>query len=226
MRSYDASVWQWRSRVIEALPPPVAARLRALRGLPAAGRRRFIVPWLLGRLGADRPAPTSHAPCVLFVCHGNIIRSALAEVLARRAAREAIVDISALSAGLNAIEGRPADPRAVAVARELGLSLTRHKARPVTADTVEYADFVVVMDHSNEASIVSRFPAAARRVHLLLGPGIELTDPYPGTLDDVRLAAATIDLGVRRLVRRIGRIQDERVSGESLQTTRSPRLRS
>jgi protein-tyrosine-phosphatase len=191
----------WIARMTDALPPSVAGRLRALRDLPASRRHRFALAWLLGRLGASRGGGSPSPPRVLFVCFGNIIRSALAEVLARRAAGAACVDLDAASAGLTAIDGRPADTRAIAVAAELGVSLDAHRARSLTDDAVDRADFIFVMDlmdHSNEAQLVSRYPAAARRVHLLQGAGLELVDPYAGTIDDVRASALAIDRAVRQ----------------------------
>ena len=190
--------------------------------LPKISRNRFLMSWLLGRLGASRSMPTGHPPHVVFVCYGNIMRSALAELVARRAAIDAGVGLRITSAGVQAIEGRAADPRAMTVAREMGLSLAAHRARRLTRALVDDADFIVAMDHANEACIVSAFPAAARRVHLLLGPGREVADPCTGTVDDVRRSAMVIDHAVRQLV---GCVAARRsVTGESV-TLRWRRLR-
>lgn len=139
---------------------------------------------------------------VLFVCHGNIIRSALAaELLAAQMppARSRIA-----SAGTHAIAGRPADPRAQAIAIELGISLANHRAQPLTAALIQNADCIIAMDRLNEASILAMDSQAHRKL-LLLGSlsaasdRVEIADPYADGLEEVRACATVIADAIQRL---------------------------
>jgi protein-tyrosine-phosphatase len=163
-------------------------------------------------LGLRRDAPQVKPSVrhVLFVCHGNIIRSAFAEHLARRRMTEAGRDDVVLeSAGLHAKPGRPADPRACSVAATYGVSLEAHVSRSVTPAQVSSADLIVVMDHRNEAEIVAEFKTAPRSVLLLGGvlPGPErsspIRDPYTGDVSDVEACFRTIDAATSQLVSRL-----------------------
>jgi protein-tyrosine-phosphatase/predicted ATP-grasp superfamily ATP-dependent carboligase len=183
---------------------------RLARRLLPGGLRSRIQEWglrasishlkrsLLRKLGLRRshPAPVllASARTVLFVCHGNIIRSALAEVLLKKQ-RGNQPDLKILSAGLHAKPGRAADERALQVAHEFGLSLDDHRATLLTSELVARADVIFVMDCNNEMGLLARFPQAGRKVFFLgnldaagrpVPSAQEIADPYEGNLDDVR----------------------------------------
>src|SRR6266542_2985353 len=70
---------------------------------------------------------------VLIVCVGNICRSPMAEGLLRArfvGHRRARIE----SAGLAALEGRPADPIAVELLAERGIDISAHRARQLTPE--------------------------------------------------------------------------------------------
>lgn len=89
---------------------------------------------------------------ILFVCHGNICRSTMAqfvmEDLVRRAGREDefIIDSAATS---REELGNPPHHGTVAKLREVGVPVGRHRARQITR--AEYADWdhIVYMDEEN-----------------------------------------------------------------------------
>lgn len=132
---------------------------------------------------------------ILFVCHGNIIRSPLAESAFAREAVARRKTVQVWSAGLSARPGELADPRAVDSAEERGLGLDAHRSRLLDAEQVGRADAIFVMDHLNLGRILNRFPDAAKKVFLLGGCRAdgsvvltEIHDPVSGSLDDVRTA--------------------------------------
>jgi len=66
---------------------------------------------------------------VVFVCTGNRFRSPLAAALVERLTES--LPVSATSYGTLELDGVPALPEAVAIAGELGIDLSGHRARPV-----------------------------------------------------------------------------------------------
>ena len=152
-----------------------------------------------------RPAPVRS---VLFVCHGNIIRSPMAAaLLTKHLGVPNGHPVSVSSAGLHAKQGREADSRAVAAAKEFGVSLDAHRAMPLTGELIREADLILVMDHINEAKLVGAYPDASDRVFLLRSyveggrrKVAEVADPYMGTMDDVRECYATLERNIRALV--------------------------
>ncbi len=108
------------------------------------------------------------------------------------------------SAGLSAIAGRRADVRARRVAREFGVSLDRHRSRPLTGEMVARADLILAMDSLVEAELLARHPEARSRVRLLqiATPSgrtrpIEIADPFDGDLPEVRLCYRRLESALR-----------------------------
>ena len=147
---------------------------------------------------------------VLFVCDGNICRSPMAaEYLRHRAVREGLSHVLVDSAGVLGIEGAPAAPLSVEVAREAGLDLTRHRSRGVTIADMRTADLVVAMTLTQLETLERRFPAADRPRTLVRafehgpaprGGAPELDDPVAGPIEGYRDAFAIIRTCIDHLV--------------------------
>jgi len=172
----------------------VALRLRALY---AAGLRRAYAPRNLAGIRS-----------VLFVCHGNIIRSAMAEAMLRKYLQQlpGRPSITVASAGLTDQPQERADSRSRAIAGEFGVSLESHRPQRLTFELIDQADLIFIMDYFNEARMLVSFPAAKDKVFYLStlsrprgSRNPEVPDPNLGTLEDVRRCYRALDLHVRGL---------------------------
>src|SRR5579863_3029672 len=95
---------------------------------------------------------------VLILCTGNSARSQMAEGLLRHEGGE---PFEVFSAGTHPTALRP---EAVTVLRELGIDISRHRAKSVDEFRGREFDFVItVCDAANETCPV--FPATTRRIH-------------------------------------------------------------
>lgn len=193
--------------------PDSTANIRAIfkRFFPADGavRARLRLLRTFGLLRSHLRRIPGEARSLLFVCHGNIIRSPMAAGLLERHLSTADAHaITVGSAGLYAKPDRGADARALIVAREFGISLDDHRCRPLTIEMVEQFDAVVVMDCFNAATMFERYPAARQKVFMLgaMGEGkhsrsVEIADPYTGDLTDVRRCYEILEAHVKRLAK-------------------------
>lgn len=151
---------------------------------------------------------------VLFVCDGNICRSPLAAAYLRhRVASAGLSHVIVDSAGLLGIEGAPAAPFSIAVAKDAGLDLTRHRSRGVTREDAHTADLVLGMTRAHLDALARRLPAARQRRLMLRAfeggptphaPAKELPDPVSGPIEDYRDAFAVIRTCVDHLVQHLG----------------------
>jgi hypothetical protein len=103
---------------------------------PKAGRiyaRLCLLDTLGIRTAHKRLVPLS-ARSFIFVCHGNIMRSAMAEFLMRQTLQEMGLEqqVQVMSAGRHACAGREAHIWPREASADLGISLAEHRAKPLT----------------------------------------------------------------------------------------------
>lgn len=163
----------------------------------------------LGIRGQNQRVPPS-AQSFAFVCFGNIMRSAMAEFLMRKALEETqpsdIQKIRIASAGLHALPGREAHPWAREAAADLGVSLATHRAKQLTREMVDEADVVCAMDFQNKAELLTLYADAADKIHMLseFGEGDwrfrEIADPYLGNLEVTRHCARHLRICIQNLL--------------------------
>lgn len=85
---------------------------------------------------------------ILFVCHGNICRSPMAEFVLKNLDETGAFDIA--SAAVSTEEtGNDIYPPAQRKMQEKGIPFTHRAARQMTKADYDYYDFIVCMDRSN-----------------------------------------------------------------------------
>ncbi len=137
---------------------------------------------------------------ILVVCTGNSCRSPLGAALLARATSGMPVTIG--SAGIAAPQGRPATQPAIAIAREMGLDITAHRARQLTSDMINAADLILVMEHKHREWITQQVPAAEPKIRLL-GKNGEIPDPIGRSIDFYRQTANLLKAGVMQVAEEV-----------------------
>lgn len=150
----------------------VADRFGSKRGLLAYVLGQMAL--MLGRYRSLQTPDWTRVRRLVFVCHGNICRSALGDAVARTHGARAV------SCGLHACPGRPADPRTVAYAARHGIDLAKHES--ARADQLQFTgeDLIVAME---PAHLVGLADLMGEAQVTLLGlwlpePLAYLHDPY------------------------------------------------
>jgi protein-tyrosine phosphatase len=159
------------------------------------------------RTANQRRVPQS-ARSFLFVCFGNIMRSAMAEFLMRQALHQAGAEkqVRIVSAGLHATTGREAHPWAKEAAADLGISLAVHRAKRLTQEMVAQADCVLAMDFQNKAELLTLYPEAREKIFMLSayaeGPWQyrEIPDPYLGDLETTQFCGKQLRTCIQNLI--------------------------
>ena len=103
---------------------------------------------------------------ILFICHGNICRSPMAEGLFRKLSAHH-PEWQAGSAGTAAWPGQAASPETLHVLQAHGVNLSCHESRPVTEELMENATDVYAMTESHLAALLANFPEHADKVKLV-----------------------------------------------------------
>lgn len=131
---------------------------------------------------------------ILFVCHGNICRSPMAEFVMKKMVAESrdensdsprdMDDFEIASAATSTEEiGNPVYPPARRMLAAHGIDCTGKHARQMTARDYEYYDYIVLMDRNNLRNLRWILPGGdtARKVSLLMdwtGHPRDVADPW------------------------------------------------
>lgn len=152
------------------------------------------------------------AGSVLFVCHGNINRS----VLAQRALEQRLQGhpIEVLSAGFHGEAERPADPVMTEVAGRAGIDLSGWRSKTLDRQMLSRSDIVFVMETAHLKRLREQFPDVLDKCYMLgfadgrRAPGGEIADPYGKPVGEYeecfRRVVASIDV-VAAMIRQGGR---------------------
>lgn len=156
------------------------------------GLLRYCLDQMYGRIGLYRDYTRFESPPdrLVFVCQGNICRSALAEWVFKNNS-----DIEAISLGLNTVSGKSANPRLLKCAYETkNIDLSSHKTTSVKDYAPRPGDVFVCMEARHIKEIKS---LGFNGPILLLGSFGEkktfrINDPYSAndtfmvkTIDDI-----------------------------------------
>ena len=128
---------------------------------------------------------------ILFVCHGNICRSPMAEFimkdLVRKAGAQGRFEIASAAVSTEEI-GQPVYPPARREPQKHGIGCQGKTARQVTVGDFHHYDRIYYMDRSNARYLARMLPADADKIRPLLDR--DVADPwYTGdfgqTWDDI-----------------------------------------
>jgi len=89
---------------------------------------------------------------IIFICKGNICRSAFAEYYMKM--KDHGLDVKVESFGLDVDQGKFSPPEAIETAREFGVDLSKNISRKLTQDDIEKAGLIIPMEYSQFVRIV------------------------------------------------------------------------
>ena len=90
----------------------------------------------------------------MFVCTGNICRSAMAEVIFK----DMVSDVDVSSSGISTFSGQSATYGAIEVCRKHGLDLTGHRSTYVRDSNIEEMDLVLTATDYHSQFLRSSYP--------------------------------------------------------------------
>ena len=102
---------------------------------------------------------------ILFVCHGNICRSPMAEFvlkdMVKKAGRSGEFRIASVATSREEL-GNPVYPPARRELNSHGIACDGHRARQITAADVAQYDYIYYMDSNNARNLARMFPGETK----------------------------------------------------------------
>ncbi len=143
----------------------------------------------LGAAGISRADPADVRRLV-FVCHGNICRSAFADIAARQAG------LRVASFGLSTDAGKEAHPLAVSAAKALGFDLTAHRTTRGADFVPQLGDYLLAMETRQLRRLANDARFAGLPRSLL---GLYASPAYPHLHDPYELDPAYMRACLKRI---------------------------
>ena len=139
---------------------------------------------------------------VLFVCHGNICRSPMAEFvlkdMVKKAGRSDEFQIASVATSREEL-GNPVYPPAKREMNSHGVACDGHRARQITAADVAQYDYIYYMDSNNARNLARMFPGQTKFMPFL---DRNVADPwYSG---DFTQTWADVQEGCTRILEELG----------------------
>ncbi|SPL71403.1 low molecular weight protein-tyrosine-phosphatase [Acinetobacter stercoris] len=100
---------------------------------------------------------------ILVVCVGNICRSPMAEYFLK----QQHPSLNIQSAGLSALVGHGADPKAIHCMEKLNIDMSQHVARQINAQLIKQSDLILVMSNNQKQHIEQSWSFAKGKVFRL-----------------------------------------------------------
>jgi len=122
-------------------------------------------------------------PTIVFVCTANQYRSPIAEACFKKETlkHKQEDEWTVLSAGTWTTDGLPGIPEAIDRARQLGVDIQAHRSQVITADMLQRADLVLVMEQGQKEALHIEFPDYKEKILMLseAAKGIPYDIPDP-----------------------------------------------
>ena len=144
---------------------------------------------------------------IMFICTGNICRSAMAQgILRTRWAGSGLDELTVSSMGIHGLDHQPACEPASRISLEHGVDISGHFSRPLGFDELNQADLIFCMEMVHKDFILLFLPHLVDRVFLLASwpdkdsPKCNIKDPMGGSGKDYRLAYDIIARHIDRII--------------------------
>ena len=149
---------------------------------------------------------------IMFICTGNICRSAMAEAMLKKMLKENKKEnIEVYSCGLSADDGDVPTQNAIEVMQEYKIDLKNHIATNIKYSNIENMDLILCATLSHKMFVIRLYPELKDKIFTIkeyVGIkdeiyGIDIKDPWGYNLETYKECAKEIETCLKKLIEKI-----------------------
>lgn len=147
---------------------------------------------------------------IMFICTGNICRSAMAHWLMKKKLQEiGRKDIEIHSCGVFAENGDGSTYNAIETMKEYNVDLSKHRATNIKNSKIEEMDLILCATKSHKYSVIQMYPQLQDKVYTMkeyIEPqkkDTDIQDPWGYDIETYRFCASEIDRCLDKLIEKI-----------------------
>lgn len=140
-----------------------------------------------------------------MICTANICRSPVAEALMQKKISEHRFTLQVSSAGIKALNNRPADTMAQRLLLERGIDLSLHRSKAISSSLLLSSDLILVMEQWHTLQLEHFLPSVCGRVFRLgQWKEYDILDPFQRGRPSYENALELIELGIEDWLQNLG----------------------
>lgn len=147
---------------------------------------------------------------IMFICTGNICRSAMAHVMLEKKAQEMNKDIEVYSCGVFAYNGDKPTEEAISVLRtEYDVNLAKHCATNIKNSKIEEMDIILCATASHKNNVLNMYPDLEKKVYTMKeyaeypDTDLDIKDPWGCSYETYKKCAKEIDDCVNKIINKV-----------------------
>lgn len=144
---------------------------------------------------------------IMFICTGNTCRSAMAEAIMKKKAKENNLDIKVYSAGLFAQNGDGPTCAAIDIMKNMGIDMKNHRATNVRNSKIEEMDLILCATNSQKMQTIMMYPNLKNKIYTLKEYAEDLQedikDPWGYNEAVYEICAKELEECIDKLIRKL-----------------------
>lgn len=123
---------------------------------------------------------------IMFICTGNICRSAMAEGIMKKIVKDKNIDAKVYSCGIYAETGDYATYNAIEAAKKYNVNISSHRATNIRESNIEEMDLILCATQSHKQSVIYLYPNLREKIYTMKeyakldnnGQDMDIKDPW------------------------------------------------
>ncbi len=146
---------------------------------------------------------------IMFICTGNICRSAMADGLMKKLAKDNNKGIEVYSCGIFAEDGDMPTFNAIEAIKEYDVDLKPHRATNIRSSKIEDMDIILCATVSHKNNVINMYPNLKDKIFTIKEYAdfdkndLDIPDPWGYDIETYRFCASTINNCLEKIINKI-----------------------